>query len=57
MSDGITAIIFAAGFGAWVYNKMMHSTNSQHSALVGTVVSAAIAFIVIFTLMKYVFHF
>jgi hypothetical protein len=56
MSDGITAIIFAAGFGTWVYSKMMHSTNSQHSALTGATVSGVIAFVVIYTLMKYIFH-
>lgn len=56
MSDGITATIFAAGFGTWVYSKMMHSTNSTRNSLTGATVSAVIAFVVIFTLMKYIFH-
>lgn len=56
MGDGITSFIFAVGFAAWVYNKMMHTTNSQHSSLVGASVSGVISFIVIFTLLKFILH-
>jgi hypothetical protein len=57
MTDGVTALIFGAGFGVWIYAMMMRSTSNPKNSLVAAVVAAFGGFIVIFTLMKFVFHF
>jgi hypothetical protein len=57
MTDGVTALIFGAGFGAWIYAMMMRSTSNPKNSLVAASVAAFGGFIVIFTLMKFVFHF
>jgi len=57
MTDWFTALIFAVGFGTWVYAYMMRSTMRVSSSLAGAGVCAAVAFIVIFTLMRYILHF
>lgn len=56
MGDGVISFIFAAGFGTWVYSKIMKSTNVQRSSLIGGMVAALGGFIVLFTLLKFVFH-
>ena len=57
MGDGVISFLFAAGFGTWVYGKMMHTTNSQRSSLTGGGVAAIGSFIVLFMLLKFVLHF
>jgi hypothetical protein len=57
MTDGVTALIFGAGFGAWIYTMMMRSTSNAKSSIVAAIVAAFGGFIVIFTLLKFVFHF
>lgn len=56
MGDGTVAFIFGAGFGAWVYNKLMKTTNRQQSSLIGGGIAGVGSFIVLFTLMKFVLH-
>ena len=56
LGDGATAFIFGAGFGAWVYARMMKNTNHQHSSLVAGAVAGGAGMIVIFTLLKFVLH-
>jgi len=57
MTDGFTALIFAAGFGGWIYSLMMKNTMRQQPSLIAAGVSGVAGYIVIFTLMKYVFHY
>lgn len=57
MTDGFTALIFAVGFGGWIYSLMMKNTMRQQPSLIAAVVSGVAGYIVIFTLMKYVFHY
>lgn len=56
MGAGVVSFIFAAGFGTWVYSKVMKSTNIQRSSLISGVVAGLGGFIVLFTLMKFVLH-
>jgi len=57
MTDGFTAVIFAIGFGGWVYSLMMKNTMRQEPSLMAAGVAGVAGFIVIFTLMKFVFHY
>lgn len=57
MSEGFTALIFAVGFGGWVYSYFMKNTMQQKPSLTAAGVAGVIGFIVIYTLMKYVFHY
>jgi hypothetical protein len=57
MTDGFTALIFAVGFGGWIYSYFMKSTMQQRPSLTAAGVAGVVGFIVILTLMKYVFHY
>lgn len=57
MTDGFTALVFAAGFGGWIYSLMMKNTMRQQPSLIAALVSGIAGYVVIFTLMKYVFHY
>lgn len=57
MTDGFTAIIFGVGFGTWVFSHMMHSTMRTSTSVIAGGACGVAGFIVIFTLMKFVFHF
>jgi len=57
MTDGFTALVFAVGFGGWVYAYFMKSTMQQRPSLTAAGVAGVAGFVVIFTLMKYVLHY
>lgn len=57
MTDGFTAFIFGLGVGAWAYGKFMKSTYSTQSGLVGAGFVGIVAFIVLFTILKYIAHY
>ena len=57
MTDGFTAFIFAVDFGGWMYSLMMRNTMRQTPSLIAAGVAGVGGFIVIFTLMKFVFHY
>ena len=57
MTDGFTALIFAVGFGGWVYSYFMKNTMQQKPSLTAAGVAAVAGFIVIYSLMKYVLHY
>lgn len=57
MTSGVTAFVFAVGFGGWIYAMMMRNTSNQRSSLTAAAVAALAGFVVIFTLLKFVFHF
>jgi hypothetical protein len=57
MTDGFTAVVFAVGFGGWIYSLMMKNTMRQQPSLIAASVAGVAGFIVIFTLMKFVFHY
>jgi hypothetical protein len=58
LSDAMTGLIFGVGFGGWVYFKLLANTGGhQKSALIGGLLAGAGGFFVIFTLIKFVFHF
>lgn len=52
MSNSFYAILFAVGFGTWVYSRFVHYTNSQRNSLIGAGVAALLGFFVIFTLLN-----
>lgn len=54
MTDGVTSLIFGAGFGTWIYAMMMKNTSSQQNSLIAGAVAGVAGFIVIFTLLKFV---
>jgi tellurite resistance protein TehA-like permease len=53
LGDGVTAFIFAVGVSTWSYSKLMKNTNSYQPSLIGAAVVGIAAFIVLFTLLKY----
>lgn len=57
MTDGVTALIFAIGFGGWIYSIFMKNTMQQKPSLTAAAVAGVAGYLVIFTLMKYVFHY
>lgn len=57
MTDGVTALIFAIGFGGWIYSVFMKNTMQQKPSLTAAAVAGVAGYLVIFTLMKYVFHY
>lgn len=57
MTDGVTALIFAIGFGGWIYSVFMKNTMQQKPSLIAAAVAGVAGYLVIFTLMKYVFHY
>lgn len=57
MSDGFTALIFGVGFGGWVYSLAVRNTVRSSTSLIAGGAAGVAGFIVIFTLMKSVFHY
>jgi hypothetical protein len=57
MGDGVTALIFGVGAGTWTYGRLMRTTNNTQSSLTGGAAVGLVGFVVVFTLLKYVFHF
>lgn len=57
MTDGFTALIFGVGFGGWVYSLVIRSTMRQRPSLIAGGASGVAGVVVIFTLMKFVFHY
>lgn len=58
MTDGIIALCFGAGVGAWAWAQLSRQTgnaNAQH-VLIGAGVAGLIAFFFLFTLFKWVLH-
>lgn len=57
MTDGFTALIFAIGFGGWVYSYFMKNTMRQSPSLTAGGVAGVVGFIIVFTIMKFVLHY
>ena len=56
MGDGLLSLLVAVGFAAWIYSKLMKSTNIQKNSLIGSAIAGIGGFIVLFTLLKFVLH-
>jgi hypothetical protein len=56
MGDGLISLLVAVGFAAWIYSKLMKSTNIQKNSLIGSAIAGIGGFIVLFTLLKFVLH-
>lgn len=57
LSDGLTALLFGVGFGAWVYYKVSRTSGGHHQSSVTAGLAAGLGgFFVIFTLLKLVLH-
>ena len=57
MTDWLTALMFGAGLGVWVFSYMMKNTMRRDTSTIAGATAGVAGFIVIITLIKLVFHF
>ena len=55
MSAAAVALFCGIGVAAWIYNQFRHRTNSTKTSLVTAAVVGLMAFIVLFTLLHFIF--
>lgn len=54
MSNEVVGLLFGAGFGAWVYSKMMKSTGSNvQTSLIVAVFAGLFGFLIAWTLIGF----
>ena len=53
LGDGVIALFIGIGTGTWAYNKLLHNTNNTKNSLIGGAFVGLGAFVVVFTLLKY----
>jgi tetrahydromethanopterin S-methyltransferase subunit D len=56
MGDGFVSLMFGAGFGTWVYSKLMKNTMNQKNSLIGGAVAGIGGCVVLYTLVKFTLH-
>jgi ABC-type multidrug transport system permease subunit len=56
MADWLISAMFAIGVGTWVYVKISKRSNNPSSSYTTAFFVGAIAFIVLFTFLKYILH-
>jgi len=59
MPSWIIALLFGISIGTWAYTKLVHANGNPTPGpdLAGGAIVGFIAFVVLFTLMKFVFNF